>query len=255
MFSVLSRAQFRVLLVGFVVALVLGCVAFFGAQGAVPAAGSAAVPEEGSADAGFSRDMQVHHTQAVEMSMIAWDRSDDPDVKAIAYDMATAQQAQIGHMSTWLENWGLSQSSSLAPMAWMNAAMDMDMDMDMDPGMGSDSAHGNGHKGMSDTGGATDGANDGAAGAATDAAAGPAMGVGMPGLASEEDLARLRSLTGVEGDRLFLTLMIAHHRGGVMMAQAALDEASTDTVRSFAQKQVIAQQADIEAMEHMLTAR
>ncbi|WP_104119264.1 DUF305 domain-containing protein [Arthrobacter sp. B1805] len=247
MFSVLSPAQVRVLLVGFVVALVLGGVALFGVQGAVPAAGSATVPDEASADAGFSRDMQVHHTQAVEMSMIAWDRSDDPDVKAIAYDMATAQQAQIGHMSTWLENWGLSQSSGLAPMAWM----DMDMDTAADPSKDPDSGHGDAHAGMSDTGGAT----DGTAGAATDAGAGAVMGAGMPGLASEEDLARLRSLTGIEGDRLFLTLMIAHHRGGVLMAQAALAEASTDTVRSFAQKQVIAQQADIEAMEDMLTAR
>ncbi|RJT76974.1 DUF305 domain-containing protein [Arthrobacter cheniae] len=239
MFSVLSPARFKVLLAGLVVALVLGGVALFGAQRTV----SAAVPDEASADAGFSRDMQVHHTQAVEMSMIAWDRSDDLDVKTIAYDMATAQQAQIGHMSTWLENWDLGQSSSLEPMAWMNG----DMETDEDPSMTPDSGHGDGvdgHEGMSDT-------TDSATGAATGAAA----GAGMPGLASEEDLARLRTLTGVEGDRLFLTLMIAHHRGGVMMAQAALGEASNDTVKDFAQKQVIAQQADIEAMEEMLTAR
>ncbi|PVE14769.1 hypothetical protein DDA93_15590 [Arthrobacter sp. Bz4] len=35
-------------------------------------------PDGAGVDAGFSRDMQVHHTQAVEMSMIAWDRSIDP---------------------------------------------------------------------------------------------------------------------------------------------------------------------------------
>ncbi|MHA7143027.1 DUF305 domain-containing protein [Arthrobacter sp. CAL618] len=49
----------------------------------------------------------------------------NPEVKSIAYDMATAQQAQIGHMYTWLQNWNLPQSSPLEPMAWMERTGEM----------------------------------------------------------------------------------------------------------------------------------
>ena len=114
--------QRRILAIGVAVAIILSVFALLGAQ----KASSVQTPDTASADAGFSRDMQVHHSQAVEMSMIAWDRSTDPEVKAIAYDMATAQQAQIGHMYTWLENWNLPHSSRLEPMAWMDTTGGMD---------------------------------------------------------------------------------------------------------------------------------
>jgi len=38
----------------------------------------------GSAEAGFARDMQVHHDQGVELAMIVRDRTDDPDVRLLA---------------------------------------------------------------------------------------------------------------------------------------------------------------------------
>ena len=42
----------------------------------------------------------------------------------------------------------------------------------------------------------------------------------MPGMATPAQLAQLRAATGPAADRLFLTLMIAHHRGGIGMARA-----------------------------------
>ena len=45
----------------------------------------------------------------------------------------------------------------------------------------------------------------------------------MAGMASEEDLAELKSLTGSDFDRKFLTLMIAHHEGAVTMVEELLD--------------------------------
>ena len=53
-------------------------------------------PGTNSADAGFARDMQVHHSQAVEMSRIVRDQTDDVVIRTIAYDIAMTQQHQIG---------------------------------------------------------------------------------------------------------------------------------------------------------------
>jgi uncharacterized protein (DUF305 family) len=78
-------------------------------------------PVEGSADVGFARDMQAHHAQAVEMSMLIRDRSTDPAVRTMAYDIALTQPHQGGQMFAWLREWDLPPSSAAEPMAWMHA--------------------------------------------------------------------------------------------------------------------------------------
>jgi uncharacterized protein (DUF305 family) len=51
-----------------------------------------AAPALESVDVGFAQDMSVHHNQAIEMSAMALDRSTDPAVRALAYDVLTSQQ-------------------------------------------------------------------------------------------------------------------------------------------------------------------
>lgn len=80
---------------------------------------AAATPGPTSVEAGFARDMQVHHVQGVELSMIARDRTDDADLRRMAYDMATTQGQQSGQLYGWLAAWGLNQFSSDPPMTWM----------------------------------------------------------------------------------------------------------------------------------------
>ncbi len=46
----------------------------------------------------------------------------------------------------------------------------------------------------------------------------------MAGMASPEDMAELASLEGVDFDRKFLTLMIAHHEGALEMVEQLLDQ-------------------------------
>ena len=46
----------------------------------------------------------------------------------------------------------------------------------------------------------------------------------MKGMASAEDMARLATLSGAEFDRLFLTLMIAHHEGALDMVEELLGQ-------------------------------
>ncbi|MDQ1044901.1 DUF305 domain-containing protein [Streptomyces sp. V4I2] len=81
--------------------------------------GSSTVPAADSADAGFARDMAVHHQQAVEMSYIVRDRTDDEDVRRLAYDIAQTQANQRGMMLGWLDLWGLPKVSADPPMTWM----------------------------------------------------------------------------------------------------------------------------------------
>ena len=71
-------------------------------------AGNGGAPGDLSVDAGFARDMQTHHDQAVEMSLIVRDLTDDEDVRQIAYDIARTQAHQSGQMAGWLAAWGLS---------------------------------------------------------------------------------------------------------------------------------------------------
>ena len=53
--------------------------------------------------------MQLHHAQAVDMAMEIYRKTEDEEIRMMAYDMATAQSAQIGEMYSWLVNWGLPQ--------------------------------------------------------------------------------------------------------------------------------------------------
>jgi uncharacterized protein (DUF305 family) len=182
-----------------------------------------APPAEGSADAGFARDMQQHHSQAVEMSMLIRDRSTDPEIRTMAYDIALTQQQQSGQMFAWLRDWGLPQTSRAEPMDWMHH------------GQEATAGHGTGH------------------GTASPAAA--ATPATMPGMASAEDMDRLRSATGTDADTVFLSLMISHHKGGVIMAEAGANTATTDTVRTFARQLATTQSAEITAMEQMLAAK
>lgn len=79
----------------------------------------AATPGEGSAEAGFARDMATHHAQAVEMAVIVRERTDDPMVAGLALDIVLTQQSQIGRMNGWLDVWGLPATGLDRPMAWM----------------------------------------------------------------------------------------------------------------------------------------
>ncbi|MCZ4513420.1 DUF305 domain-containing protein [Streptomyces sp. ActVer] len=77
------------------------------------------VPAADSADAGFARDMAVHHQQAVEMSYIVRDQTDDEDVRRLAYDIAQTQANQRGMLFGWLDLWELPKISADGYMAWM----------------------------------------------------------------------------------------------------------------------------------------
>lgn len=199
-----------VLLVGLAVAAVAFAIGRFSTFGI---AGS--TPGEGSADAGFARDMQMHHAQAVDMAMTIYAETDDDELRALAYDIATGQSSQRGEMLDWLVRWGLPQYDD-QPMAWMAAS-------------GSGHAHGG-----------TDGEP------LSDDEVREQMG-----MASDAELAALKAATGQQADCSFLTLMIRHHEGAIPMAEAAVDLASDERVRTVAQTMIKGQSFEIQAMTSM----
>ncbi|MCX5245515.1 DUF305 domain-containing protein [Streptomyces sp. NBC_00201] len=96
----------------------------------------ASTPSAGSADAGFARDMAVHHQQAVEMSYIVRDRTKDTEVRRLAYDIAQTQANQRGMLLGWLDLWGLPKVSADPPMTWMGMGdMASGKDGSLMPGM------------------------------------------------------------------------------------------------------------------------
>lgn len=111
-----------------------------GGSGSGSGAKRPGTPSAGSADAGFARDMAVHHQQAVEMSFIVRDRTTDPEVRRLAYDIAQTQANQRGMLLGWLDLWGLPKVSADPPMTWMGMGdMAAGKDGALMPGMATNS--------------------------------------------------------------------------------------------------------------------
>ena len=195
------------------VALVVGALV-----GRVTAATTTAMPSESSAEVGFARDMQVHHGQAVEMSLLVRDRSVDPELRLLALDIATAQTQQQGQMFAWLAVWGLPQTSSDPEMQWLS--------LPVIDGSADHEGHG-----------------------------GHTPGEPMPGVASFEQMQELQDASGVEAERLFLELMIAHHQGGVEMAEAVIARSAHPLVTGLAEGMVQLQSKELDYMSELLAAR
>lgn len=186
--------------------------------------GNGRVPAASSADAGFARDMAVHHQQAVEMSFVVRDRTDDEDVRRLAYDIANTQANQRGMLLGWLDLWELPKVApgGEEPMAWM-------------AGTGGHEHGGHG------SGGAE-------AASGTD-------GVLMAGMASRSELDRLGRLDGEQAEVFFLQLMTDHHQGGVAMAEACASLCSVPVEQRLARGMVEGQQSELGLMRDMLAER
>ncbi|MGW1517024.1 DUF305 domain-containing protein [Streptomyces sp. NPDC002287] len=208
---------------------------FATADGARDADGSTAsgAPALYSPDAGFARDMAVHHQQAVEMSFIVRDRTQDEPVRGLAYDIANTQANQRGMLLGWLDLWGLPKVvADEPPMSWMGS-----MSMDSAGGQGAHAGH-QGHEG-----------HEGHEGQVTK------PGALMPGMATKEELDRLGASSGRDAEVLYLQLMTDHHKGGVAMAQGCARQCRTPAERALAQGMVEAQQSELKLMADMLRQR
>jgi uncharacterized protein (DUF305 family) len=74
----------------------------------------------------------------------------------------------------------------------------------------------------------------------------------MPGMATPEQMRRLKAARGAEFDRLFLTLMITHHQGALTMAKDVLDKGTDVVVQELARDVQAGQGAEINRMRGVL---
>ena len=151
-------------------------------------------------DVTFMRDMIHHHDQAVQMAAVVKERTNLPELVAVAGRINASQADEIAFMQTWLRERGES-----VPDASMHRGMDM--------------------KGT------------------------------MVGMASPADTARLATLKGADFDRLFLTLMIAHHDGALKMVDALVKmpgSAYDPVLFQFTSDVKSEQKAEIERMSALL---
>lgn len=191
-----------------------------------------------SADAGFARDMAVHHQQAVEMSFVVRDRTQDEAVRSLAYDIANTQANQRGMLLGWLDLWGLPKVvAGEPPMAWMAPS----------GGSGGHAGHdgGSGDAGAASAGGSGAHAGHGAA----------KPGALMSGMATKEEIAQLGAASGRDAEVLYLQLMTDHHVGGVAMARGCAEQCVTPVERDLARGMVEAQQSELTLMADMLKQR
>jgi uncharacterized protein (DUF305 family) len=76
----------------------------------------------------------------------------------------------------------------------------------------------------------------------------------MPGLATSADIDKLLASSGAAADKLFVDLMVAHHQGGIHMAQYAVDHANVIEVRRLAFAMITAQTGEINEMRALIAA-
>ncbi len=168
---------------------------------AITAAPPAKAPSE--ADIRFMQDMIMHHGQAVEMTELAKTRAQNPAVKEMAAKIDLSQGDEIRWMKQWLEDHGVAVETMSG-----NGSM-AGMDHDDMAGMDHSAMGGMDHAGMAGM--------DHGAGAkpATD----PMDTAMMPGMLTPRQMQALRNSTGKQFDNLFLTGMMQHHNGALLMVK------------------------------------
>lgn len=117
--------------------IAVGLVLLGGGLAVAVGIGRTDTPGADSVEAGFARDMGRHHLQGVEMANMVADRSEDPEIRQIAFDISATQTNQAGRMQGWLSLWGVPQSGG-DTMAWMSGDGDHDhaaTDAGLMPGM------------------------------------------------------------------------------------------------------------------------
>jgi len=74
----------------------------------------------------------------------------------------------------------------------------------------------------------------------------------MPGMATREEIAKLKAAKGTDLDILFLQYMLRHHLGGIHMVDGVLAQNPTQEVRDLAETMKKNQSGEITVMQTML---
>jgi uncharacterized protein (DUF305 family) len=174
--------------------------------------------DPGAVDIGFAQSMIEHHQQAIVIAKLLLDGRPST-LRALAQSIADTQLVELGEMRGWLNLWERPLMPAQRGMGWMLLARSPP-DAQLNAYL-------------------------------LDCSRSP---TGMAGLASDEALERLRELEGLERDRHFLQLMLAHHQGAMPMARFAAAEARQAAVRDLATRIAIEQAEEIGRLDLTLAA-
>ena len=183
-------------------------------------------------DVMFTQHMIPHHQQAIEMSDIILGKPGiDPRVTALANQIKAAQGPEIQQMQGWLSQWG-APSMPMTPGGMDDMPGMPSHDMPGMPGMPSHDMPGMPGMPGHDM---------------------PGMGEGT-GMMSDADMAALRNAAGPEASRLFLTQMIQHHQGAIIMSQKEVGQGQYPATLALAKSIIASQQKEIDEMNKILAS-
>lgn len=171
----------------------------------LPATTTASVLHQSDADVEFMQGMIMHHAQAVEMTALIAERTENPQVRLLVARISRSQADEMKFMKRWLVARGKPVSMEMSGMPGMD--------------MSGNAMH------------------------------------AMPGMLTPEQMEALRKAKGAEFDRLFLTGMIQHHNGALVMVKDLFDTpgAGQDAeLFDFATDVDSGQRAEIKIMQDML---
>jgi len=72
------------------------------------------------------------------------------------------------------------------------------------------------------------------------------------GMMSDADMGALGNASGADFDRMWLTMMIAHHEGAIKMAEQVKAESTNPDVTALADAVVAGQKKEIDTMQQLL---
>lgn len=167
------------------------------------------------ADVTFATEMIPHHQEALAMVTMTQGRHLDPAVQTLADNIKAAQTPEIKTMTGWLTSWGAAVPST---------SPDNDMgDMSGMSGMPS----------MSSSAGSTG---------------------SMPGMMSDAEMTKLKKASGAEFQKMWLQMMIKHHKGAVQMARTEQKQGQYQPAIELAGQIIASQSKEIDTMRQLLGA-
>jgi uncharacterized protein (DUF305 family) len=160
--------------------------------------------------------MIMHHAQAVEMTALIESHTANKDLRSLGARISRSQSDEIKFMKRWLEARGEPTREPISRMMPEMPGMQM-------PGM--------------------------------DMSSHTSHSMLMPGMLTEKQMQALKKANGEEFDRLFLTGMIQHHGGALIMVKDLFDTAGAGQdaeLFNFATDVDSGQRAEIRIMQSML---
>jgi uncharacterized protein (DUF305 family) len=182
----------------------------------LPPSTRATLPPRSSADVGFMQGMIMHHAQAVEMTALIESHTSTKDLRLLAARISHSQSEEIRFMKRWLEARGEPTREPISAMMPEMPGMDMSSHTMVKPGV---------------------------------------MPGLMPGMLTKKQMAALKRAKRAKFDQLFLTGMIQHHNGALIMVKDLFDTAGAGQdaeLFNFATDVDSGQRAEIRIMQTML---